>query len=165
VTTSLPPNLVELRDRRAFVIRLLETVAATVVVGPLATLGCASASSSTARPPCFGCARASPPTAKVNVSRLTQDGEGLLTSYSGPDGGQIMIVRQVGGELVALSTRCTHEGCKVNMPTGGRIPCPCHGSVYALNGKVLQGPTTHPLPSYPVVAYDQARKQVTIKIQ
>ncbi len=39
-----------------------------------------------------------------------------------------------------LSTRCSHLGCKINELENGKLVCPCHGSEYDLNGKVLKGP-------------------------
>jgi len=39
-----------------------------------------------------------------------------------------------------LSSHCTHLGCKINNLENGRLVCPCHGSEYDLEGKVLKGP-------------------------
>jgi len=39
----------------------------------------------------------------------------------------------------ALSLICTHLGCTVWQDTDG-LTCPCHGSRFDENGKVLQGP-------------------------
>jgi len=39
-----------------------------------------------------------------------------------------------------LSSHCTHLGCKINKTENGRLVCPCHGSEYDLEGKVLKGP-------------------------
>jgi len=39
-----------------------------------------------------------------------------------------------------LTSHCTHLGCKINKMKNGRLACPCHGSEYDLNGKVLKGP-------------------------
>ncbi|MEN8115938.1 MAG: Rieske 2Fe-2S domain-containing protein [Bacteroidota bacterium] len=39
-----------------------------------------------------------------------------------------------------FSAHCTHLGCKIDKMENGRLVCPCHGSEYDLNGKVLQGP-------------------------
>jgi cytochrome b6-f complex iron-sulfur subunit len=45
-------------------------------------------------------------------------------------------------------------GCKVAWAGGraggpDRFECPCHGSVYAPDGTVVNGPATQPLRSYP----------------
>lgn len=50
---------------------------------------------------------------------------------------------------VALSPICTHLGCTVEIQ-GTRIVCPCHGSTYDREGRVLQGPAERALARYPV---------------
>ncbi|MDA8215335.1 MAG: Rieske 2Fe-2S domain-containing protein, partial [Nitrospiraceae bacterium] len=41
--------------------------------------------------------------------------------------------------LHAISSVCTHLGCIVNIAEWG-FQCPCHGSKYNENGKVIGGP-------------------------
>lgn len=45
----------------------------------------------------------------------------------------------------AYSLVCTHLGCMVEESEGG-YSCPCHGSKFAEDGRVLQGPAVHKLP-------------------
>lgn len=52
------------------------------------------------------------------------------------------------GEFAALSPICTHLGCTVEIQ-GSRIVCPCHGSTYDREGRVLQGPAERALMRYP----------------
>ena len=48
--------------------------------------------------------------------------------------------------LAAFDQKCTHKGCAFAWSTKNkRFECPCHGSQYAITGKVLHGPTTKPL--------------------
>jgi len=47
-------------------------------------------------------------------------------------------------EITAVSLVCTHLGCSVNVTTKN-MACPCHGSVFDLQGKVLKGPADRPL--------------------
>ena len=54
------------------------------------------------------------------------------------------LVRRGGGEVVALSARCTHLGCTVRF-ADGKLRCPCHGGVSGLDGAPLEGPVTEPL--------------------
>ena len=43
--------------------------------------------------------------------------------------------------LYAISSVCTHLGCITARDSEtGRFECPCHGSVFAANGKVVRGP-------------------------
>lgn len=52
--------------------------------------------------------------------------------------------------VVALSARCTHQGCIV-AAKGRELVCPCHGSRFdAITGKVLTGPANRPLPAVPI---------------
>lgn len=53
------------------------------------------------------------------------------------------IVRD-GGDFYALSSRCTHAGCRVRKK-GETFACPCHGGLFSIQGKPLKGPPTRPL--------------------
>ena len=53
------------------------------------------------------------------------------------------------GTFVAVSPICKHQGCIVDI-AGDRLVCPCHGSTYGRDGRVLRGPTTEPLDRFPV---------------
>jgi cytochrome b6-f complex iron-sulfur subunit len=45
----------------------------------------------------------------------------------------------------ALSAICPHLGCTVQAATGAVFDCPCHGSRFDGQGRVLEGPATAPL--------------------
>lgn len=47
------------------------------------------------------------------------------------------------------SAHCTHLGCKIDKLEGDRFVCPCHGSQYDLQGKVLKGPAYKNLKEIP----------------
>jgi nitrite reductase/ring-hydroxylating ferredoxin subunit len=50
------------------------------------------------------------------------------------------------GTVHSVSSTCTHMGCLVSFNDVERDwECPCHGSRFALDGSVLQGPATAPL--------------------
>ncbi len=54
-------------------------------------------------------------------------------------------------QLLAVNPKCTHNGCAVKWVTGEkRYECPCHDSDFAADGKVLKGPATTALATYPV---------------
>lgn len=60
----------------------------------------------------------------------------------------VIIARLAGGNIVALSSTCTHAGCTVNFDGSSTFPCPCHGSVFSSSGSVLNGPAFQPLTRY-----------------
>ncbi|KAB8320303.1 FAD-dependent oxidoreductase [Tolypothrix campylonemoides VB511288] len=55
------------------------------------------------------------------------------------------------GSQEAISLVCTHQGCTVKMAEDGKFHCPCHGAVFAADGKVLKGPAQRDLAKYQVV--------------
>lgn len=49
--------------------------------------------------------------------------------------------------FIAMSAVCTHLGCLTQYEReNDRILCPCHGSQFAQDGSVTQGPAPRPLP-------------------
>jgi menaquinol-cytochrome c reductase iron-sulfur subunit len=61
------------------------------------------------------------------------------------------VVRQPGGGITAFSPSCTHLGCAYRWEsTKEEFLCPCHGSRFAMDGKVLGGPAPRPLDRYEV---------------
>ncbi len=59
---------------------------------------------------------------------------------------KVLIVRAREGYFYALSSVCTHLGCLVNWKSEEEvIACPCHGSKFDREGKVLEGPAPRPL--------------------
>jgi Rieske Fe-S protein len=64
------------------------------------------------------------------------------------DGEKVAAYRDQDGPLQAVSGRCTHLGCLVAWNAAERTwDCPCHGSRYTYQGKVIQGPAVKHLPS------------------
>ncbi len=48
--------------------------------------------------------------------------------------------------LLALDATSSDDGCPVHFdPAAHRFESPCHGSIYALDGRVLRGPAVAPL--------------------
>lgn len=61
--------------------------------------------------------------------------------------GKTGVYRDADGQLHAVSMRCTHLGCLVRFNAAERSwDCPCHGSRFDVDGEVLEGPATRPLP-------------------
>ena len=60
----------------------------------------------------------------------------------------VFLVKRSDEQVTALSSTCTHLGCRVSWnPELGVIACPCHGGVYNTRGEVQAGPPPRPLPS------------------
>jgi nitrite reductase/ring-hydroxylating ferredoxin subunit len=58
----------------------------------------------------------------------------------------LAVHRDDEGRLHAVSARCTHLGYLVGWNRADRTwECPCHGSRFAADGTLLQGPATEPL--------------------
>lgn len=51
--------------------------------------------------------------------------------------------------IYAISSVCTHLGCLV-YPVEWGFQCPCHGSKYTKDGKVIGGPAPRPLPWFEI---------------
>jgi glycine/D-amino acid oxidase-like deaminating enzyme/nitrite reductase/ring-hydroxylating ferredoxin subunit len=70
-------------------------------------------------------------------------GEGGIVKL---DGDKVAAYRHADGSITAVSPVCRHIGCLVSFNTAERSwDCPCHGSRYTLDGKVIQGPSVHDL--------------------
>ena len=71
-------------------------------------------------------------------------GEGTIVRYGTQ---QLAVHRDETGKLHTLSARCTHLGCIVGWnPADQAWECPCHGSRFAGDGTLVQGPATADLP-------------------
>lgn len=70
-------------------------------------------------------------------------GEGRVVRVADHD---VAISREADGTLHAVSAICTHMACRVAFNDAEKSwDCPCHGSRFALDGAVLNGPATVPL--------------------
>jgi menaquinol-cytochrome c reductase iron-sulfur subunit len=80
------------------------------------------------------------PTA-VTVRVTRQDGY-----YEAIDQQVVFLVKSDAGDVRALSSTCTHLGCRVSYdPQSKLIKCPCHGGVFTPDGKNVGGPPPRPL--------------------
>jgi len=62
----------------------------------------------------------------------------------------IWAIRESGEKVTVYSPICPHLGCHFDWnPSTKHFECPCHGSVYSLDGKVLGGPAPRPLDTLP----------------
>jgi cytochrome b6-f complex iron-sulfur subunit len=65
----------------------------------------------------------------------------------------VVVARTVAGNLIAVSSRCTHSGNDVNVQyqsNGDRFWCPNHGAIFGITGNAVSGPTNGNLKEYAV---------------
>src|SRR5882757_1891360 len=70
--------------------------------------------------------------------------DGVYSSFR--DQGFFVVRRD--GKLFALSAICTHRNCKLNAKPDRSFYCKCHGSTFAPDGHVTQGPARRDLPLF-----------------
>jgi glycine/D-amino acid oxidase-like deaminating enzyme/nitrite reductase/ring-hydroxylating ferredoxin subunit len=64
------------------------------------------------------------------------------------DGHKAAAFRDDGGAVHAVSPICTHRGCQVKFNSAERTwDCPCHGSRFDVEGRVIHGPAVRDLAS------------------
>ncbi|MEI6649520.1 MAG: Rieske (2Fe-2S) protein [Actinomycetes bacterium] len=82
---------------------------------------------------------------------------GGVVSIPLSDGSTLALVRTAVGVkgFTAINLSCTHNGVTV-MEQGKAWVCPAHGSQFALNGKLINGPARTGLMKYPVSATSSA---------
>jgi len=67
--------------------------------------------------------------------------------YEAVDQQVVFLVKSASGDVRALSTTCTHLGCRVSYDAASKlIKCPCHGVTFTPDGRVIAGPPPRPLP-------------------
>jgi Rieske Fe-S protein len=82
-------------------------------------------------------------------------GEELLSASEDeiPEGGALVYAEKKAallkkdGRITAFSLVCTHLGCTISLD-GDKFACPCHGSVFSLDGSVIKGPAVRRLDEY-----------------
>jgi glycine/D-amino acid oxidase-like deaminating enzyme/Rieske Fe-S protein len=83
------------------------------------------------------------PSEKITAVADLASGEGRVVTIDGSD---VALSKDSHGELHAVSPVCTHMKCHVTWNTTEQSwDCPCHGSRYSPDGKVITGPATHEL--------------------
>jgi len=123
-------------DRRTFVERTVGAVLGASVLG-----ACASLVTRTIAP-VDGTLRL----ALVHYPELTADNGSLKVMPKGASD-PIYVLALGNRRFAALSPICTHLGCTVEIEQA-RLVCPCHGSMYDREGKVVRGPAEEALASY-----------------
>lgn len=74
----------------------------------------------------------------------TKTDEGKIINQKGD---QIAVYKDKSGKMSGLSAVCTHMGCIVGWNSKDKTwDCPCHGSRFNTEGKVINGPAVKDLP-------------------
>lgn len=82
---------------------------------------------------------------KVSMERIhslaeIKEGEAKVVKY---EGNSYAVFAEKDGELHILKSTCPHAQCEVRWNNAELSwDCPCHGSRFNINGKILTGPTT-----------------------
>ena len=59
------------------------------------------------------------------------------------------VVKEPNNQIVAFGPQCTHLGCAYHFENSqNQFVCPCHNSVFSIDGKVVSGPAPRPLDRY-----------------
>jgi menaquinol-cytochrome c reductase iron-sulfur subunit len=59
------------------------------------------------------------------------------------------VVKMDDGSVVAFAPQCTHLACAYHWEAQqGQFLCPCHASIFSVDGKVISGPAPRPLDRY-----------------
>jgi Rieske Fe-S protein len=96
----------------------------------------------------------------AKVKKLTKVGGWAILKIKGR---HIIFVRDTEESIKALNSVCTHKQCTVEYDSKTqKIVCPCHGSRFHLDGKLLSPPARIPLKAYPASLIDG---KVTITIE
>ena len=63
--------------------------------------------------------------------------------------GTAWVVKHSDNSVAAFGPQCTHLGCAYHWDDRkDQFLCPCHNSLFAMNGKVISGPAPRPLDRY-----------------
>jgi menaquinol-cytochrome c reductase iron-sulfur subunit len=81
---------------------------------------------------------------KMTFRRMRVDGWKVLTEDN-----TAWVVRSSNLHVFAFGPQCTHLGCAYHWDrTKDEFFCPCHNSLFAIDGKVIGGPARQPLHRY-----------------
>jgi glycine/D-amino acid oxidase-like deaminating enzyme/nitrite reductase/ring-hydroxylating ferredoxin subunit len=81
--------------------------------------------------------------AEARALREVKRGEGCVIQRNGA---KVAAYRDESGHVLLRSAICTHMGCTIGWNAAERTwDCPCHGSRFAPDGKVIAGPAEAPL--------------------
>jgi nitrite reductase/ring-hydroxylating ferredoxin subunit len=110
-----------------------------------------------------------PPGVWTPVGKTKEFLKGTPKRVALSDGRVLFVTRQSDVLLEAASAKCTHRGCEVGWQAEDKqFHCPCHGAVFAADGKNIHGTRRQPdehLPNLPVVPVRQKSGVVQVNLQ
>lgn len=76
----------------------------------------------------------------------------------------VLITRDILGRFRALNAECRHASCVVDPYDDFEqgLYCPCHHSLYGMDGSVLRGPATRPLRSHDLRVMNERTLEIKI---
>jgi len=90
---------------------------------------------------------------RIPAGRIDQFQLNTVTAFPR---GRFYLARLADGGFVALSRQCTHLGCTVPWDSEKRqFLCPCHASVFDIQGRVIQSPAMRPLDRFAITIENQ----------
>ncbi len=133
-------------DRRAFLTWVgVGWVASSL---PIALAACSAKTTQSSQPTQPESSGSAEYQAVGSVAVLNKNGQ-LLNEKSPV--GPVLIVRVSANNLLAVNPTCTHAGCTVAwLAEQKKFHCPCHGTEYSSDDKVIKGPARKPLKTYAV---------------
>jgi thiosulfate dehydrogenase [quinone] large subunit len=142
------PGASEDQTRRALVIGGIALIG-VVLAGVAAAFRRSPSSSPSAAP--TGPGDSSAPTGGA-LTKASDVPVGGGTQVRDPSTGHTDWVLQLSaGKFTAFDSTCPHQGCEVSFESAATgFTCPCHGSRFDPNGKLLSGPATTGLTPVPV---------------
>lgn len=82
---------------------------------------------------------------RVPPADRLERGDGGIVKHGGT---RVAGFREPDGSLHAVASTCTHLGCQVTFNTAEQTwDCPCHGSRFGVDGRVIEGPAVDDLAS------------------
>ncbi len=134
-------------QRREFLLRTMQAGAAVVI--PITVISCSKDDDNDIDPDGNGNGN------NIVIDLDTQDYTLLNTAGNAVVINNIIIANTGSDQFVALSAVCTHNGCQITYNhSSGNFPCPCHGSIFAADGSVVEGPASTAVKRYTVSRED-----------
>jgi len=86
---------------------------------------------------------------KIRIDKIEFESNSFLVLNNDRLTASIYLLKINENEYRALLMLCTHKDCELRA-TGTFLTCPCHGSEFSNEGKVLSGPAMESLKGYKV---------------